>query len=257
MRKRQKFTITSIVLSFGFVGIQLLDTPARMWAIVGLAMASLLLFTWSLWEGLGKNATILTLVLPPLFSLGVGLFWFLLPTSVLARIPVVILYGLGIYGLCLTANIYTVGAIRTIALVRAAKGVGFVLTLVTFFLLFDSIYSVRSTILVTVAASVASAFPLFLQGLWASTLDKYVSKQILIYSVIFSLMVGEVAAAIYFWPVSLVVGSLFLTLSSYVLLGLGQAQVEGRLFPQTMREYLIVGTLVFVTMVIFTRWGGY
>jgi hypothetical protein len=81
-------------------------------------------------------------------------------------------------------------------------------------------------------------------------------KEILISSAISSLVVGEAALALYFWPVTVVVGSLFLTISVYMLLGLGQAKIEGRLFPQTVREYFIVGLLVFVGMFIATRWGA-
>jgi hypothetical protein len=38
-------------------------------------------------------------------------------------------------------------------------------------------------------------------------------------------------------------------------LGLGQAKLEGRLFSQTIREYLMVGVLVLLSMFLATRWG--
>jgi len=68
-------------------------------------------------------------------------------------------------------------------------------------------------------------------------------------------MVGEIALALAFWPVTLVVGSLFLTVAVYVLLGLGQAQLEQRLFSQTLKEYLTVGILVFAGMFFATHWS--
>ena len=139
MSKRKRFIATSITLSLGFVGIQFLPEQYRIISIGLLGLLTLLLFFWSLKEGLGFNMTLITLTLPLIFTLGVGFFWFLLPTSPLTRIPIVIFYGFGIYALCLTANIYTVSAIRTIALLRAAKGVGFVLTLLSFFLVFDMV----------------------------------------------------------------------------------------------------------------------
>src|SRR4030067_3874746 len=129
MTKRSKFVITSILLSFGFVGIQLLENQHRFIGIGALTLITIILFVWSLKEGLGRNSTLLVLFLPALFTLGVGLFWFLLPATIFARLPVFLMYGIGIYSMCLTANIFTVSAIRTIALARAAKGVGFVLTL--------------------------------------------------------------------------------------------------------------------------------
>ena len=71
-----------------------------------------------------------------------------------------------------------------------------------------------------------------------------------------ALVMIEVAAALFFWPVSVVVGSLFLTVTFYVLLGMGQSKLEGRLFSATIREHLIVGILVFGAMFFATHWGG-
>ncbi len=248
--------ITSIVLSMGFVGTQFLPDQFRMFAISGLGLLTIILFSWSLYEGLGKDMTLLSLVLPGLFTLGVGFFWFLLPSTIFTRLPVVIFYGLGIYALCLTSNIYTVAAIRTIALLRAARGVGFVLTLITSFLIFDAILSLRVPVYIVVPTISVLSFPLFLQGLWAVPLEKEFSTNLLIMSTTSALIVGEVATSLHFWPVSVVVGSLFLTVAVYILLGLGQAHLEGRLFAQTVREYLVVGALVFLGMFFATRWGG-
>jgi len=200
--------------------------------------------------------TLTTLILPVLFTLGVGTFWFLLPTNTFARLPVVVFYGIGIYVLFLTANIYTVAAIRTIALLRAARGVGFVLTLTVSFLIFDAILSLRLLPWLTGPLVAVFAFLLFLQGLWTVVLEKEFRLQLLSTSALFALVLGEIAVSLFFWPVTVVVGSLFLTIGVYMLLGLGQAQLEGRLFSQTVREYLVVGILVFIGMLFATRWGG-
>ena len=256
MSKRKRFIITSIILSLGFAGIQFFDERYRFIVIGALSLLTLILFTWSLIEGLGKNTTLLALILPTFFTLGVGLFWFLLPTTIFARIPVIIFYGFGIYALCLTTNIYTVAAIRTIALLRAARGVGFVLTLVTLFLLYDTILSIRAPIYISALLVALFCLPLFLQGLWSSSLEEKLSREIITTSLIFSLLVSQVSVSLFFWPVGVVVGSLFLTVTAYVLLGLGQARLEGRFFRQTIREYLIVGMVVLVGIFLATRWAG-
>lgn len=255
MSKRRKFIVSSLILSLGFIFIQFLDVRFRFIAIALLSLATLGLTAWSLYEGLGKNATLLTLVLPAMFTAGVGIFWFLLPVSVFTRIPIIIFYGVGIYILCLTSNIYSVAAIRTIALLRAARGVGFVLTLVTSFLVFDAILSLRTIMPVSALSVAVLSFPLFLQGLWTVSLETKLPKEIIQYSLISSLVMGEIAICLHFWPVTVVVGSLFLTVAIYMLLGLGQAKVEGRLFTQTIREYLLVVGLVFIGMFIATHWG--
>lgn len=255
MSKRRRFVITSTLLSLGFIAIQFLNNQNRFWAIGVLGIATLVLFAWSLWGTLGRNITLLTLILPTTFTLGVGIFWFLLPTNIYTRIPIVLFYGIGIYVLSLTMNIFTVSAVRTIALLRAARGVGFVLSLVTSFLVYDAILSLRAEIYVLVALVLLVSFPLFLQGLWSVLLETSISKDLFVLSLTSSLVIAEIAAALYFWPVTVVVGSLFLTVAFYVILGLGQAKLDGRLFPSIVREHLIVGTLVFIAMFFATHWG--
>ena len=256
MSKRKRFIITSILLAFGFVSIQLLDNQFRFWSIGILTFLTPILFFWSLREGLAKDMTLLTLLLPTFFTAGVGVFWFLLPSGFFARVPVTILYGLGVYALCLTMNIYSVAAIRTIALLRAAKGVGFVLTLLTSFLIFDAILSLKISFWANSLLSLLLSFPLFLQGYWSVALDKEFSKDLVLISAISSLAIAEVALCLFFWPVTVVGGSLFLTIAVYIILGLGQAKLEQRFFAQTVKEYLLIGALVFIGMFIATRWGG-
>lgn len=253
--KRRRFVLTSVLLSIGFIAVQFLTDQNRFWTIGALGLVTIFLFAWSLWEGIGRNMTLLTLVLPTAFTLGVGTFWFLLPSNIYTLIPILIFYGIGIYVLCLTMNIYTVSAIRTIALLRAAMGVGFVLTLVTSFLAFDALLSLRTSPFILIPLVFAISLPLYLQGFWAMLLDKEFSRNLLILSLTASLVTAEIAAALYFWPVTVVVGSLFLTVTFYMLLGLGQAYLDDRLFPATVKEYLTVGTLVFVAMFFATHWG--
>jgi hypothetical protein len=254
--KRQKFLATSFALTIGFIGIGFLENQFRFFAIGGLTLLTVILFIWSLWEGLGRNMTLLTLILPTFFTAGVGIFWFLLPANPFARLPVLLFYGFGIYALSLTSNIYTVSAVRTIALLRAARGVGFVLTLATCFLVFDAILSLRENIFITAPAIFVCAFPLFIQGFWIMLLEKKISGYVLLLALVFSLILGELSAGLFFWPVTVVVGSLFLTVAVYVLLGLGQAKLEGRLFSQTVREYISVGAVVLLGTFFATHWGN-
>ena len=254
MTKRRKFLITSFILSLGFIGLQFLDNPYKIYAIFVLSLVTSVLFLWSLWEGIGKNSTLLTLILPAFFTVGVGVFWFLLPSNVFARLPMIIFYGLGIYALSLTMNVFTVSAVRTIALLRAARGVGFVLTLITLFLIYNAILSLKIPFWGSALLITALSFPLFLQGFWTIPLDIKLTKDVLILSLVSSLVVGEISVSLFFWPATLVVGSIFLTVAVYVLLGLGQAKLEQRLFSQTVREYLLVGILVFIGMFFATHW---
>lgn len=256
MSKRRRFALTSLLLSMGFIGIQFITDQNRFWAIGILLFLTIALFVWSLWENLGRNTTLSVLVLPTMFTAGVGIFWFLLPANIYTRIPIVIFYGIGIYVLCLTMNIFSVAAVRTIALLRAARGVGFILSLVTSFLIFDTILSLRADLHLLLPMIFFVSFPLLFQGFWMVSLERQFNREIVLLSLIGALVCAEVSALLFFWPVSVVVGSLFLTVSFYVLLGLGQAYVEERLFPAVVREHVIVGLIVFIAMFFATHWGG-
>lgn len=256
MTKRQKFVISSIFLALGFFLTQYVDLSWKYQAIAGLSFFSLVLSLWSLSGGLGKNATLLTLVLPAFFTSGVGLFYFLLPATMITRIPILILYAVGIYALLLTANIYTVSTARTIALLRAAHAVGFLLTLLAAFLLFDTIFSLRLDFWINGPGTFLIAFPLFLQGFWSIELEHRVNREVFYLALSFAAVLGEIAAVLSFWPITVPVGSLTLTTVLYIGLGLGQAKLQQRLFAKTVREYLLVGAAVFITMFLTAKWGG-
>ncbi|MEK7182579.1 MAG: hypothetical protein AAB694_00260 [Patescibacteria group bacterium] len=256
MSKRRKFIFTSIILAGAFLIIQLTDVLFRYEAIVAVIVGSGILSLWSLREAVGRNATLLTLVLPVAFTAGVGFFYFLLPSALLARLPVVFLYGLGMYALLLTANIYNVAAIRTIALLRAAHAVGFLLTLAASFFLFDTLWSFRLTPWVNGGGTLLLSFPLVLQSVWSIELEERLSRRLILWSVVVSAVLGEIGFMISLWPVTVVVASLFLTTVLYVLLGLLQAELVGRLFARTVKEYLLVGLVVLLAVYLSSKWGG-
>lgn len=253
--KRLRFLISSIILLFGFVSIQFVDESFRFQMIAILVFISGLFSYWSFYEGIGLNMTITSIILPMLYTLGVGIFWFLLPASVYTQIPIVIFYAVGAYVLFSTMNIYTVSSSKTIALLRAARGVGFVLTLVTAFLLFDAILSIRQNAFISSSLVFTTSFLLFIQGFWSIDLEKKLDAKIRLITLISSLVITELALSISFWPVTVVVGSLFLTSGVYLLLGLGQTKLEDRLFAGAIREYLTVGLIVFIGMFFATHWG--
>jgi hypothetical protein len=256
MTKRKKFLLSSLLLSLGFVGVQSVPDQYRVVSIVLLSLSTAIFTYWCLKGGLGWDMTLMVFILPLFFTIGVGFFWFLLPISILTQIFVVVLYAIGIYVLYLTSNIFTVSTFRTIALVRAARGVGFVLTLLTLFFIFDTTLSLKWQIYYTSAIVFLVSVPLFLQGFWAFDLERTLSEKLLPFSFVSSLVVAEVSSILFFWPVGVAVGSLFLTAACYILLGLGQAEIEGRLFNQTVREFLVVGLFVLVGMFLVTSWSA-
>lgn len=270
MTKRQKFVASSLLLLGGFFGVQFVDFSYRYFAIGALTLISLVISSWALKEGLRRNATLLVLVLPTLFTLGAQLFYLGLETSsfpsvsimppeyfkIVVQAVVHLVYAVGIYALLLTANIYTVAAARTIQLLRSAHAVGFVLTLVTTFFLFNTLWSFREWFWFNGLTTALVSFLLFLQGFWSVELEEQPSQEVLQLSGVWALVVGEIATILSFWPITVSVASLSATTAVYVGLGLGQAKLQQRLFAKTVKEYLLIGAIVSVTMFLTARWGG-
>lgn len=256
MSKRRKIIITSFLLSLGLLIVQWQVTSYRYWAILLLGLLTYLLSAWSLKEGLDGVEWVTVLTLPPLFTVGMGLFYFLLPDAWLARVAIVLLYALGIYILLLTENIYSVATIRNIQLLRAAQASGFLLTLVAAFFLFDTVFSFRLSPWLNSGIIFVLGVLLFFQGLWPATLEKRISAKLFSTSLVLGLVLAQVTLGISFWPLTVSTSSLFLITVLYILLGLMQNQLQDRLFPKTVREYLWLGVIVFLTIFLTTGWGG-
>lgn len=256
MTKRQQFVVTSIILTAGFLVMQLIDPAWRYQAIFALTFLAFILSFWSLSFSFKKDAFLLLLVLPTMFTGGIGLFYFLLPQALLSQIPILVAYAIGIYALLLTSNIYRVAAERTIALLRAAHAVGFILTLFTAFLFFDTIFLLRSDFWLNGLLASVVSLPLSVHGLWSVHLEPILEKNIILYSLALSLVAGEIAIALSFWPITPTVAGLVLTTVLYIGLGLGQAYLQQRLFQKTVKEYFLVGAIVFLATFFTARWGG-
>lgn len=268
MTKRQKFVGSSLILSAGLLTLHLLSVSIQYEFITAISLAALILAAWSLRDGLRFNATLLTLVLPVLFTFGASFFYFYLfvRSSFIISLHQLILsalsiiywlsYAVGMYASLLGSNIYTVAAIRTIALLRTAQAVGFLLTVVTAFFLFDTVFSFRSFPWVNGLAVLFISFPLSLQALWSIELEEKISWTVLVFASVISIAMGEIALMISFWPVTVTVGSLFLTTILYILLGITQTNLQGRLFVKTLKEYLFVGLVVFAAVYFSAKWGG-
>jgi hypothetical protein len=256
LTKRQRFIISAFLLSAGLLAIQLANIPWRYQSILVLTILTYFLSAWALKEGLNGIEWFTVLILPTLFTAGVGLFYFLLPSGWLTRLPIATLYGLGLYALLLTENIFAVAAIRNIQLLRAAHAVGFLLTLLTAFFLYDTVLSFRLSFWLNFVLVFLISLPLFLQGLWSVKLEERISSQIWFYSLALSLVIAEGALALSFWPVTVSAGSLALITVMYIVLGLSQHHLSQRLIQRTINVYLTVGLIVLAVIIVTTHWGG-
>lgn len=253
--KRSKFIFSAFLLSLGLLGTQFIGLEWRYQAVLLLGVVSYFLSAWALIDDLKGIEWLTLLILPALYPTSVALFYFLLPEHLLTRVLILVLFGVGMYALLLTENIFSVAAIRTIQLFRAAQAVGFLLTLLTAFFLIDTIFSFRLAAWFNSLLVGLASFPLILQGIWSTTLEEKLSRKTLKYSFILTLCLTELAFSISFWPVTIVVASLFLVTGLYVSLGLVQNYLSERLFKNTILEFLRIGIIVLIIIFLITRWG--
>ena len=251
--KRGQFVLVTVVLTIGLVATQLVSFEDRAKMIFGLLILSFLLSAWALRENLKGVKRVILLILPPFFSVAVGLFYFLLPVRWLTRLPSASLFALGMYALLLTENIYNVATERSIGLLRVARSVGLLLTLITYFLLIQTIFSFHLPSFLNFILVFIFSFFLILQSLWSVRLGEEVRKEAL-YSIIISLCLAELVLVFSFWPVRLTIEALFLTTVFYVLVGATQQYLLGRLFKRAVSEFLTVLLTVFLLLIFTTNW---
>jgi hypothetical protein len=254
MTKRQKFLLSSGLLSLALLGIQYVSIDYRYVAIFGFFLVTYLVSAWALFDDLKGVEWVTILSLPSLYAVAVSLFYFLLPDNWFSRTVIVSLFGVGMYALYLTENIYSVASVRTIQLLRAAHAVGFLLSILTLILLYNTIFSLQWPFWANGLMVFVACFPIIVQGLWSVRLEKKVSKVIWLMSLTLTSSCAFIAMALSFLPVTVWIAALFLATMVYVSLGLMQYELNERIFSRMISEYVIVGVLVLVATLIVTPW---
>lgn len=254
LNKRQRLIVSVIILSLGFFAIEYFFGRSALFTIFALSLITDLFLFLSLREDLKDNFWPQIFILPFFLSLSFGLFYFLVPVRLLTRILMTSLYAFGLYSLFLSENIFTVSAIRTIALLSSARTVVFTITLLSYFFLANVIFTLHINVILTLLLIFAFSFPLVLNSIWIYTLERKISSNILwVFALSFCLF--EVAVMLWFWPSSPTVIALFLTGIFYSIVGLSQAWFEKRLFKSVIVEYIWIAFVVFFVLTFFTAWG--
>jgi len=224
-------------------------------SIIALSLITYVLSMIALREDLSGIEFLTLLILPTLFTASVSLFYFVLPQRLLTGLPIALLYAIGIYAILLTENIYNVAAERNIQLLRAAQSVGFLITLITAFFLFDAVLSLHRDAIFNAVLVFIITFPLALQSLWSMELQPKLSFGILIGSMATALILSEIAFVFSFWPIRTTIESLFLATLFYTIVGMSQQHLVGRLFQATKKEFILVLVAVFFLVLFTTKWG--
>lgn len=252
--KRQKIVIAVNILSIclfliGYLsGLSGILTVALLGAITVFALWLILRFD------LNENSSWTVFILPFLYSIAFGLFYFLVPARLSFRLLLTLLYALGLYSLFLSENVFVVASIRTIALLSGARIVSFILTLLTYFFLSNTVFSLHVILPLTVFLIALYTYPLIRYSLWTYDLQA-LSAGFRKWGFILTICLLELASVLWFWPSSPTVIALFLTGFFYTIVGLSHVWMEKRLFRGVLWEYIWVGAIVFFVLILFTQWG--
>jgi hypothetical protein len=256
LSKRQEFVIITGILTTALMLTQLAPADWRYPMVVFMSVLTYGLCALALREDLKGAEWVTLLTLPTLFTAAVGLFYFLLPARWLTRVPIASLYAVGMYALLLTENIYNVAATRTIGLLRVGHSVGLLLSLATYFLLVQSVYAFRFFPFVNALIVAPITYLLTLQALWAMELDAKVGKSVRDITLMITVVCMELSWVFSLWPVHTTMQALFLTTCFYSLTGMGQQYLTDRLYKRTVWEFFGVVAIVFVIILLTTKWHG-
>ena len=108
MRRREKFVIASILLSTCLLFVQYTSLEWRYWVMGAFVLLTYGISSWTLSDDLQRHERMTIVPVPALYAGAVGLFYFLLPSNLLTRIFILVLFGIGMYAIYLTSNIYSV-----------------------------------------------------------------------------------------------------------------------------------------------------
>lgn len=252
MSKRKRFVLVSLFLTLGLWTTQLIPFEQRYEAIIFFFGISILFSAWALFSDIAGIQWLTVLTLPTLYPLSVALFYFLLPRNPFLQAVLLVSFGVGMYCLFLTENIYSVAAIRTIPLLRVAHAGGFLFTVITSIFLLGTMFGFRLPFWANGILAALCLFPLFLAGLWSSTLKRRIEKSVWKQSLIFSFIAGELAMAVSLLPMVPLVSAIVVSGYLYAVLGLLQQQAQERLFSKTIQEYIFVGFMVILAALFVT-----
>ncbi len=214
------------------------------------------LILWVLAEDLA-GIKFLTIPALPVFYLGA--FLGLAKSLVLSPVGIFtagLALGTSFYFLLLTQNIYNIAAARSIGLVRAANVSGTLFTVIAAFLAYGIVWVSGLPFWILVPAVFLISFILSALSIWSTHLEEKISWLDFKVAILLSLILAQIALALSFWPILSLIGALVLSIALYVALSLTQFELQERLSNRVIAEYLLIGVVVLVLILVTTRWGG-
>lgn len=244
MRRREKFVIAAILLSLGLLGVQVTSLEYRYWSVLAFSCITYFVSAWALRDDLQRHEWFTIVPFPAVYAVSVSLFYFLLPPSILSRILLLVFFGVGMYALYLSANIFSVAKGRTIQLVHAAQAISLIIVLITSLFLSNTIYSLKFPFYLNGVLIGLFHLPLIFTSLWSVNLEQQIQKETIHLAVLLAFVLAQLGAILSFFPLTVWYSSLFVMSILYIGVGILQAALRGRLFARMLTEYSLVALFI-------------
>lgn len=248
VEKRFRFVISAFSLAMIILLASFFEFNSFIVFIPVLIIAAYFFTYFSLLEGLDRSEWLLLFIMPVFFTISFYLFYFLFPVRWLTRVPFIVLYGISIYAILLTSNIFNVGVEKNLQLLRAAFSVNYFYQSILVFLLTNVLLSFKQTFFVNGLVIFIIVFLLATQLLWTVKLEIVFDKKLLLYGGFVAALMAELTVIVSFISLQSTILSLFLTACYYSFSGLMYHYWDQRLFKNIIREYLFV--IFFVSVLV-------
>lgn len=274
MQKRTRFVLVAFLVACGLWGSSLLPVEYQLALSLSVSALTYILVVWVLFDDLKGVEWITLLVLPVMFTFGSALFANFLPNSIprlfgrvfevesamlfasIFRFLYYVMFGVGLYGVMLVENIFSVASIRTIQLFRAARSVNFILTLVTSLFFFTAILSLKVPFYWAFLMVFVVAFILSFPSFWSVDLKNNYVSEIGRFALTAGLLVGLLGLVVSFWPVKAFMGGLMITSLLYALLGVMEQRLSSRVYLESVVEYIATVIIIMLIGFLTTSWTG-
>ena len=274
MSKRTRFILVSGLLAVGLWLTTIAPVEYRFGLYLTVSAVAYILSVWVLFDDLKGVEWLTLMVLPTMFTLGSGLFSNFLPSAVprmfgrafqlesalllagMFKIIYFVLFAVGMYGVLLIENIFSVASIRTIQLFRAAKSVNFILTLISSLFFYTVALSFKLPFWWVMTMVFVTSFILCFPSLWSVDLKGDLVKEAIRYSLAMSWVIAIASVALSFWPVKPFMGGLMLTSLLYGLLGVMEQRLSTRVYMESLWEYGVTVAIIMAIGFLTTSWVG-
>lgn len=177
---------------------------------------------------------------PIFFCISFLLFFYLLPSRLLTKIPFIVIFSIIFYSILLAENIFNVGVEKGLALYRAAYSISNFLTLIIIFFSFTVLFSFRLHFLINVFLTFIISWPIFFHTVWSASPKAVLEERVYKYATILSFLLTALVFALSFLPIKPNILSIYLSAIAYVLFSITQEVVSDTAFKERIQGYIVL-----------------